>query len=74
MENISMWRVTPRCRCAGAQELWRSMPGIIQKSMKQSTSALLPISTDLRTPTRSVYKCIVSQGINDNAIAVFART
>lgn len=60
MGSISMWHVTLRCQCAGAQGLWISMPGTIQKSMRQSINALPPTSMDLHTPTRSYYNYTVS--------------
>ena len=60
MGSISTWRVTRTRRCAGARGLWTSMPGKIQSSMRQSTSALPPTSMGLHTPTRSDYDCTVS--------------
>lgn len=59
MGSITTWHVTPRHRCAGAQGRWTSMPGTIQNSTRQSTSALPPMSTGQRTPTRSGYNYTV---------------
>lgn len=55
MGSISTWHVTPKPRCAGGQGRWTSTPGTIQNSMRQSISALPPMSMDLHTPTKSDY-------------------
>lgn len=60
MGSISTWHVTLRYPCAGAQGLLTSTPGTIQNSTRPSTSASPPMSTALRTPTRSDSSCTVS--------------